>query len=67
MIALLKLLATVRGRFVLENSDYGYPFFAFDEFWNIYSATMKELLITSTENPAIEFQRNHEIAEYVLE
>lgn len=67
MIAMLKLLATVRSRFPLEHSIDGYPFFAYDDFWHIYGSTMKELITMSTEDPTYEFQKNQGLAEYALE
>lgn len=66
MVALLKLLATVKDRFPLDSSDNGFPLFSNEEFWLLYSSAMRELLSASVE-PAFEFMLNQSLSEYLLE
>lgn len=67
MVTLLKLLAIVRDRFQLDYSNETQPFFAEEDFWHYYSNAMKELIIKSPEEPAIEFQTIRNFTEYVFE
>lgn len=64
---MLKLVGTLIDRFPLDFSPDGYPQFNFEEFWITVSDIMKELVTLYPEDPAIEFQKNHDLAEYVLE
>lgn len=66
MIAMLKMLALLRDRFKLDSSKKGKPFFTNEEFWILYSDTMKELAIAD-EDPSLEVYLNKDLAEYVLE
>lgn len=66
MIAMLKLLATLRDRFPLDFSSKGFPFFAREEFWSLYVSAMKQL-VTETVDPAFEFEINNGLAEHLLE
>lgn len=66
MISLLKLLSTLRNRYPFEIRNGKYPLFKDDEFWFLYSNAMKELVIHSPDSPAIEFEKNQELAKYVL-
>lgn len=61
---MLKLLATIRYRFNLENPDTNYPR---AQFWECYSKIIEQLITTSPINPATEIRKVQQLAEYVLE
>lgn len=68
MIAMLKLLATLHQRYLLNYSNkFNYKYIQIDEFWKLYTNAMKELATSSTVNPATELKNNQDLAEYVLE
>lgn len=67
MIALLKLLAIINGRAeYLHLSDSEHINFDYNELWEPLTFAMKELIMNSTEDPAIEFVNNQGLAEYAL-
>lgn len=66
MIAMLKLLALLEGRYPGDFWYGSYPFFGYDNFWKMYTTTIKELA-QPTGRPGDEIQKNQGLAEYVLE